>query len=484
MTSEKDKSKSIPMFEIRFGANKEDDSHSPLSPTSAYKVALDDGDDEKLLKNFCDLQFSPKAIGERMAQFSSVKQFKSEFRSSKTNTTTSSSSSTVQMEKSGDVSSSLARTLEDWEKTVQGMKEELFQSKPFVPSPLEENKIERRKEEEGKKDKSPTVTLKENEEEKSSMFPIDIDCEGYDPNSIKVRVKNRCLIIELQSSDKVRKEMMTKTYKLTDDVDESLITCYLQMNGILRLDTKNDSISVEKKRISNISDLTSMLNATTRIDENNKRRLCFQYDVSDYEDDNISVLISERTLKVKALKCLEDNRTKEFYREFILPSNIDADDIRYCIYQGQLIVEATIIEKVEESSHLLLVDGNDSKENKKSEEEKEEIGRVRMDLTHNMESKKSSENDGRMLKLKFDVGNYKPEEISVKCIGNILKVTANRAESTTEENLIDFSRSCVLPDGVDISLLDCTLNEEGILNIELPLPEIQLTADHMDRIEK
>ncbi|XP_074604587.1 heat shock protein beta-6-like [Brevipalpus obovatus] len=98
--------------------------------------------------------------------------------------------------------------------------------------------------------------------------------------------------------------------------------------------------------------------------------------------------------------------------------------------------------------------------------------RDRHDIWNDMKSPLvNSTDDGKTLKLKFDVTQYEPEEIVVKTIDNRLLVHAKHEEkSEGREVFREYNREFMLPSGVDPWLIKSSLSRDGVLSVEAPLP--------------
>lgn len=80
-----------------------------------------------------------------------------------------------------------------------------------------------------------------------------------------------------------------------------------------------------------------------------------------------------------------------------------------------------------------------------------------------------------MLKLRFDVTQYEPDEIVVKTVDNRLTVQAKHEERSENRSVYrEYNREFHLPDGTDIELIRSSLSKDGILTVECPLPQQQL----------
>jgi HSP20 family molecular chaperone IbpA len=83
--------------------------------------------------------------------------------------------------------------------------------------------------------------------------------------------------------------------------------------------------------------------------------------------------------------------------------------------------------------------------------------------------------EGRVLKLRFDVTQYEPDEIVVKTVDNRLTVHAKHEERSENRSVYrEYNREFHLPDGIDIEQIKSSLSKDGILTVDCPLPQTQL----------
>jgi len=84
-------------------------------------------------------------------------------------------------------------------------------------------------------------------------------------------------------------------------------------------------------------------------------------------------------------------------------------------------------------------------------------------------------NDGKELKLTFDLTGYKPEDLSIKVIdNNVLKVHAIHIDNSRGNQIHrEYTRQYILPDGLQPELLRARMSENGTLTVEVPLPQVQ-----------
>lgn len=97
-------------------------------------------------------------------------------------------------------------------------------------------------------------------------------------------------------------------------------------------------------------------------------------------------------------------------------------------------------------------------------------------LEHNEQLARSpliadSDEGCKVLKLRFDVSEYKPEQIVVKTANNRLQVEARREEKGENVSMYrEYNREFLLPDGIEPDLIRSWLSADGVLTVEAPLP--------------
>ncbi|KAK5974674.1 Heat shock protein beta-1, partial [Trichostrongylus colubriformis] len=85
------------------------------------------------------------------------------------------------------------------------------------------------------------------------------------------------------------------------------------------------------------------------------------------------------------------------------------------------------------------------------------------------------ESDGKTLRLRFDVAQYKPEEVTVKTIDNRLLVHAKHEEKTPQRTVFsEYNQEFLLPRGTNPELISSTLSTDGVLTVEAPLPQLAI----------
>ncbi|KAK3597945.1 hypothetical protein CHS0354_042290 [Potamilus streckersoni] len=87
-----------------------------------------------------------------------------------------------------------------------------------------------------------------------------------------------------------------------------------------------------------------------------------------------------------------------------------------------------------------------------------------------------TEADGtRRMKVQLDLSHFKPEELNVTVReGQVMVHAKHEEKSDTSHVYQEFSRSFVVPEGVDADTLTCSLSRDGVLTVtSAPLPMIE-----------
>ncbi|VDM20807.1 unnamed protein product [Wuchereria bancrofti] len=77
--------------------------------------------------------------------------------------------------------------------------------------------------------------------------------------------------------------------------------------------------------------------------------------------------------------------------------------------------------------------------------------------------------------FRFDVAQYKPEEVTVKTVDNRLLVHAKHEEKTPQRAVFrEYNQEFMLPRGTNPELISSTLSTDGVLTVEAPLPHLAI----------
>lgn len=81
-----------------------------------------------------------------------------------------------------------------------------------------------------------------------------------------------------------------------------------------------------------------------------------------------------------------------------------------------------------------------------------------------------SSSGAKLLRLRFDVSAYEPEEIVVKTLDNRLQVHASREEvGENRRSYCEYNKEFLLPEGANPELIKSSLSADGVLTVEAPL---------------
>jgi HSP20 family molecular chaperone IbpA len=97
------------------------------------------------------------------------------------------------------------------------------------------------------------------------------------------------------------------------------------------------------------------------------------------------------------------------------------------------------------------------------------MGNLKSPLIHDRQD--IADQDGKCLRLRFDVSQYSPDEVSVKTVDGKLKVHAKHEEKSEFKSAYrEFNKEFSLPIGTNPESIKSTLSKDGILTVEAPLP--------------
>src|SRR5271156_6211772 len=93
------------------------------------------------------------------------------------------------------------------------------------------------------------------------------------------------------------------------------------------------------------------------------------------------------------------------------------------------------------------------------------------------------ESDGKTLRLRFNVNQYRPEEVTVKTVDNRLLVQAKHEEKSAQKTVFrEYNQEFMLPRGTNPEAITSTLSMDGILTVEAPLPALEGGGQNQGRI--
>ncbi|XP_055338676.1 heat shock protein 30D-like [Paramacrobiotus metropolitanus] len=91
------------------------------------------------------------------------------------------------------------------------------------------------------------------------------------------------------------------------------------------------------------------------------------------------------------------------------------------------------------------------------------------------------ENGRKLARFHFDVGGFKPEDVSIKTADNKVIITAKHEDKGEDHHAIrEFRRMVQIPQGMQFEQMKSRLTPNGVLTIEAPFnpPAIQQNQHH------
>ncbi|KAK9876556.1 hypothetical protein WA026_013931 [Henosepilachna vigintioctopunctata] len=88
--------------------------------------------------------------------------------------------------------------------------------------------------------------------------------------------------------------------------------------------------------------------------------------------------------------------------------------------------------------------------------------------------------DEKQLKLRFDVSQYKPEDVEIRIEDNHLLVHARHEEHNGPRRILrEYQQQFLLPVGVIPDSIRSNLSADGVLTVEAPIPEHPTGPKHL-----
>ncbi|KAI3387916.1 hypothetical protein SNEBB_003016 [Seison nebaliae] len=235
-------------------------------------------------------------------------------------------------------------------------------------------------------------------------------------------------------------------------------------------------------------------------EQNGRKRYFVQFFVGDFTRDELSVKVNGRNLtidglreisKVSAVEC------KKFNREITLPKFADIDNISSLLSNnGLLSIETPIFDDIYENETQQLSDFvphckveseesrnrgqyeryhhpiNIAPDSKHKNDENEIDYRSRDRDVSNAYWEQTGESGERILKYRFNLQGFEPNDINIQILCKKLKVKAIREEKNQDGTTKrEFKREITLPSNADVRNLNNILTKEGYLLIDIPFIE-------------
>lgn len=227
----------------------------------------------------------------------------------------------------------------------------------------------------------------------------------------------------------------------------------------------------------------------------------YKFNMSEFRPEDISITVTDTTLKIHALREEMDGGSGKTYREFKreigLPEGSDVKRLKNALQpDGTLTIEIPVQDNAnlrpplspssidakfdnfslnEKSSAASLAAASQQQQQQQSQQALSQQQDNSVANTNTASGLIGQSNDGKELKLTFDLTGYKPEDLSIKVIdNNTLKVHAIHIDNSRGNQIHrEYTRQYILPDGLQPEFLRARMSENGTLTVEVPLPQVQ-----------
>jgi len=265
-------------------------------------------------------------------------------------------------------------------------------------------------------------------------------------------------------------------------------------------------------------------------------KVCISIDCQKYKPEELDVKVEGNTIIITAkqeIKEVGGTRTRVFEQKFTLPSGVKGDKVTSSIDRdGVLSITApkgnpaasTMNQSIEQKMDRVLSPSSWSSDfgsggihdddfssprrsssstitTKSSSNSSAFPGSIMFDRGDDFKNERSlfshsdamDNNDG-ISKVQYDddtykimvnVENYKPEELTIKTVGNSVQVEAKHMEKTSDGRSFssrNFSQTFSLPKGVNPEEVKSALSKDGTLTIEAPLPQPKTAIKGSERM--
>lgn len=334
----------------------------------------------------------------------------------------------------------------------------------------------------------------EEDDQGNKKYKITFEIGDFKPNEIQVRTEGRQLIVkgdrEIVAGSSSETKQFNRELTIPDFVEPTSVTSFLS-DGILTIEAPvlldrlgysgaNSAItssSTSALRQSPFRDTQSpsrstLLNSTSRLANTSTQQstsqsqlqpaqtttttitsnsnssssvqpAIYKFNMSEFRPEDIAITVTDTSLKVHAVREESDYRGsgktyREFKREIGLPFGADVKRLKNSLQQdGTLIIEIPVLDN--ETLRPPLSPTGVSKqfsnfslnENTAAQQQQQAVTSSSISGSSSTGGLINTTNDGKDLRLTFDLTGYKPEDLSIKVIdGNTLKIHAVHIDNT------------------------------------------------------
>jgi len=230
-------------------------------------------------------------------------------------------------------------------------------------------------------------------------------------------------------------------------------------------------------------------------DDNGNKKYKITFDVGDFKPNEIQVRTEGRSLVVKGDREIvagSSSETKQFNREITLPDFVEPTSVISFLSDGVLTVEAPVqMERLGYSNNAAITNSSTSSSTMRQSPFREtqspsrsilnsarntsqssQFNTLSTNNSNTVAASSSSSSSSQPVSYKFNMSEFRPEDIAITVTDTILKIHAVREESDnrgTGKTYREFKREIGLPFGADVKRLKNSLQSDGTLLIEIPV---------------
>ncbi|CAF0886954.1 unnamed protein product [Brachionus calyciflorus] len=363
---------------------------------------------------------------------------------------------------------------------------------------------------------TPSLTLSQNTQKSfieeddngNKKYKITFDVGDFKPNEIQVRTEGRSLVVkgdrEVVAGSSSETKQFNRELTLPDFVEPTSVQSFLS-DGVLTVEapvqmdrlgySNNQAITSSSSSMSRQSPFRDthspsrvILSARNQNQSNQSstvvqstQPVTYKFNMSEFRPEDIAITVTDTILKVHALREENDSRGagktyREFKREIGLPFGADVKKLKNSLQSdGTLLIEIPVNGN-ETLKPPLSPTGLDKQFSNFSLSENVAKNSALSSVNNNNNTGViETSNDGKDLRLTFDLNGYKPEDLSIKVIdGNTLRVHAVHIDNTKGNQIHrEYTRQYQLPDWVQPEFLRARMSDNGTLTVEIPVPQSQ-----------
>jgi HSP20 family molecular chaperone IbpA len=321
----------------------------------------------------------------------------------------------------------------------------------------------------------------EEDDHGQKKFKITFDIGDFKPNEIQVKTDGRQLIVkgerEVVAGTASESKQFNREISLPDFVEPRTVQSFLS-DGVLTVEapvildrlslggapTTHSTVSTSSSSVSSknpsaaapIAHSTASASAAPQLRSNLNEPVLYKFNMSEFRPEDIAITVTDTTLKIHAVREERDynssgNTYREFKREIGLPHGADVQRLKNALQSdGMLVIEIPLSNPSSNNNNNNLTKSfnnlsfSDDQHHQQQHHHQSNQSRLLSNSSTSSAAANASAssvvnngglvntvNDGKDLRLTFDLTGYKPEDLSIKVIdNNTLKIHAVHIDNT------------------------------------------------------